>query len=222
MGFFSGIGSFLSGCIEVISSVSDKIGAFLSTASTSLLKVAIPYLGTLSTIVQVISTLLNILKPEDKIDELGDRAINSDKKLEDFDTTQEYINYLKNDVEFDKDEFDKLSQEAKTVRTAIGTSIVMKAINEKKGFEISTDTWVTLSKLAEKGIIKETKPEEFNTILNTFKDKQTDLNDYVKGELDPTRELEVGDKLVELYQELEPNLSKDEIEKKVIQMEIGG
>ena len=98
----------------------------------------------------------------------------------------------------------------------------MKAINEKKGFEISTDTWVTLSKLAEKGIIKETKPEEFNTILNTFKDKQTDLNDYVKGELDPTRELEVGDKLVELYQELEPNLSKDEIEKKVIQMEIGG
>jgi len=221
MGFWDSVCSVVSGCIDVVSSTVSAIGNTLAKVSTNLLKVASPYLESLSAIVQVVSTLLNILKPEDKVEELGDRAIKSDKIPEDFDTTQEYINYLKDEVSFDKNDFDKLSKEEKLARSAIGTSIVMKAINEKKGFDISVDTWLTLAKLNQSGGLKDAKAEEFDTILNNFKDNQKDLENYVKGELEPIKEIEVGDKLVEMYQDLEPNLSKDDINEKVMKMEIG-
>jgi NAD(P)-dependent dehydrogenase (short-subunit alcohol dehydrogenase family) len=103
--------------------------------------------------------------------------------------------------------------------TGIGRELALQFA--QKGFEVTPQTWLTLAKLHQSGGLKDAKAEEFDSILDSFKDEQKDLQDYVKGELDPTKELEVGDKLVEMYQELEPTLSKDDIDKKVMQMEVG-
>ena len=223
MGWFgsvcSSIGSFVSGAVSVVSSVVGSIGGVLATAASTLLKVASPYLATISTIVQIIGAVLNILKPEESVDEIGDKAMSADKQVEDFNTTEEYIEYLRDEVSFNKDEFDKLSKEDKIARTAVGTSIVMKAIDKKKGVTISTDTWITLAKLQESGNLKDVK--EFDKILDTFKDNQIDLKKYVDGKLDGEQNLQVGDKLIDMYQTLEPNLSKEHIEKKVMNMELG-
>jgi len=223
MGWFgsvcSSIGSFVSGAVSVVSSAVGSIGGVLATAASTLLKVASPYLATISTIVQIIGAVLNILKPEESVDEIGDKAMSADKQVEDFNTTEEYIEYLRDEVSFNKDEFDKLSKEDKIARTAVGTSIVMKAIDKKKGVTISTDTWITLAKLQESGNLKDVK--EFDKILDTFKDNQIDLKKYVDGKLDGEQNLQVGDKLIDMYQTLEPNLSKEHIEKKVMNMELG-
>ena len=223
MGWFgsvcSSIGSFVSGAVSVVSSAVGSIGSVLATSASTLLKIASPYLATISTIVQIIGAVLNILKPEESVDEIGDKAMSADKQVEDFNTTEEYIEYLRDEVSFNKDEFDKLSKEDKIARTAVGTSIVMKAIDEKKGVTISTDTWITLAKLQESGNLKDVK--EFDKILDTFKDNQIDLKKYVDGKLDGEQNLQVGDKLIEIYQKLEPNLSKEHIEKKVMNMELG-
>jgi len=50
---------------------------------------------------------------------------------------------------------------------------------------------------------------------------QIDLKKYVDGKLDGGQNLQVGDKLIDMYQTLEPNLSKEHIEKKVMNMELG-
>ena len=223
MGWFgsvcSSIGSFVSGAVSVVSSAVGSIGSVLATSASTLLKIASPYLATISTIVQIIGAVLNILKPEESVDEIGDKAMSADKQVEDFNTTEEYIEYLRDEVSFNKDEFDKLSKEDKIARTAVGTSIVMKAIDKKKGVTISTDTWITLAKLQESGNLKDVK--EFDKILDTFKDNQIDLKKYVDGKLDGEQNLQVGDKLIDMYQTLEPNLSKEHIEKKVMNMELG-
>ena len=219
MGFFGSVCSFVSSAISSVSSFVGSVGSSLATMATNLLKVASPYLSAISSIVQMVGAVLGLIKPEEKVDEIGDKAVRADKQVEDFNTTAEYLEYLRDEVTFDKDNFNKLSKEEKLARSAVGTTIVMKAIDEKKGVDISTDTWITLAKLKESGNFKDVK--EFNKVLNTFKDNQTDLNKYVDGKLDGKKNLQVGDKLIEMYQKLEPNLSKDDIEKRVMKMELG-
>ena len=225
MGWFgsacSAVGSFVSSVGSAISSAASSIGGALANVANKFVELAGPKIEIIALIIEAVGAILGVLKPEEKVEDLGDRAVRSDKTPEDFDTTQEYMDYLREEVPFDKDEFDKLSKEEKLARSAIGSSIAMKAINDKKGFEVTPQTWLTLAKLHQSGGLKDAKAEEFDTILNNFKDNQKDLENYVKGELEPIKEIEVGDKLVEMYQDLEPNLSKDDINEKVMKMEIG-
>ena len=222
MGFWSSIGSAISsavsGAISTISSVASSIGSAISGVAGSLLKVASPYVSGVLNVINAISTILGIIKPEEKLDELGDRAINADKQIEDFDTTAEYIDYLRNDVPFDKEKFDKLSESEKLARSAIGASIALKGVEEKKGFEISTDTLTTLAKMQENDLIKES---DFDKVLDEFKYDQKELNDFVEDKADFETSEIVEDKLLLVYQELEPNLSQEEIKDKIFNTQIG-
>jgi len=218
MGFFSSISSAVSGAISTISSVASSIGSAISGVAGSLLKVASPYVSGVLNVINAISTILGIIKPEEKLDELGDRAINADKQIEDFDTTAEYIDYLRNDVPFDKEKFDKLSESEKLARSAIGASIALKGVEEKKGFEISTDTLTTLAKMQENDLIKES---DFDKVLDEFKYDQKELNDFVEDKADFETSEIVEDKLSSVYQELEPNLSQEEIKEKIFNTQIG-
>jgi len=220
MGFWSSVGSavssFVSSVGNVIGSVASSIGSSLSGVAGSLLKIAVPWLGPVIDAVQSIATLLGVLAPNEKVEELGDKAINSDKKPEDFDSNAKYIEYIRNEIEFDKEKFDKLSDTEKNARKVIGTSIAIKGIEEKKGFEIPVETWVSLGKLN----IKNSK--EIDSILNNFSDSKFDnFNKYVDGELGAKDEISIGNSLVEMYQKLEPELSKQDIEDKVMKMDLG-
>jgi len=215
MGFLDSIGSLVSSAISIISNVASTLGGLASNAG-NFLKVASPWLGTVIQVIEVVSTLLGILNSKDNIDELGAKAMEADKKPEDFDSNAEYIDYLRNDIELDREKFDNATDVEKTARQAVGASIIIKGIEEKKGFEIPVTTWVAMAKL---GLGE--KAEEIDKILDTFKDgKLEDFVDYTEGKLDPKEELKVGDSLVEMYQELEPSMSIDEIEEKVMKMDL--
>ena len=216
MGFFSAIGSFVSGAVSAISSAIGSIGSALASSAGHFLKVASPWLGAVMQVIQVVSMLLGILNSEDDIEELGAKAMEADKKPEDFDSNAEYIDYLRNDIELDREKFENATDVEKTARQAVGASIVIKGIEEKKGFDIPVTTWVAMAKLG-----LEDKAEEIDKILETFKDgKLEDFVDYTEGKLEAKKEVEVGDSLVEMYQELEPSMSKEEIEDKVMNMDL--
>ncbi len=218
MGFWGAIGSFISGAISVVSSAVSSIGSAMAGVAGALLKVATPYLSALMTIVNVVSKILGILNPNETPEELGDKAMRSDKTPEDFDTTQEYIVHLREEVDFDKEEFDKLSDEDKLARSAIGTAISMKAINETKGFDVSLDTWTSMAKLYDKGVLNK---ENIHTFIDEFKDNQEDLNGYVNKEIKGAKGVEVAGALSEAYKKLEPELSTEAINDKVLSSKIG-
>lgn len=214
MGFFSSISSLFSSAISTISAAVGSLGGALAGAASVFLKVAAPYLEVAIMAIQVVGVLLDVLKSDDNVEELGAKAMESDKKPEDFSSNAEYIDHLRNEVKLDQEKFEKATDVEKVARTAIGATIVAKGIEEKKGFDIPLSTWVAMAKLN-----LQDKPQEMNTILNTFKDgKLEDFVGYTEGKLDSTKELDIGDTLVDMYKDLEPNANIEDIEKKVMDM----
>jgi len=218
MGFWSGVASLASSAVSVVSNAIGSIGGSLASSASTFLKVAAPWLGTVVQVVQIIGMLLDVINKDDNIDELGAKAMQVDsKKPEDFDSNSEYIDYLKNEVELDTQKFEEAGDTEKMARSAVGASIVVKGVEEKKGFDIPTEIWVQMAKLN-----LADKAQEIDKILETFKDGKLEaFVDYTKGNLDEKKELEVGDTLVGMYKELEPNTSTEEIESRVMKMEVG-
>ena len=214
MGFWSSVGSALSSAASFVSNAVSTIGSTLSGAAGHLLKVAGPLLGPVGMVIQVVGILLDILKPDENVEELGAKALEADKKPEDFDSNAEYIAYLRSEVQLDKEKFEKATDTEKDARTAIGASIVAKGIEEKKGLDIPVMFWV---KVAEQAL----KAKEISALIDTFKeDKLESFVAYSEGKLSYKDEVKTGDILVDMYQDLEPKLSKEEIEEKVMKLEV--
>ncbi|WP_104578911.1 hypothetical protein [Helicobacter felis] len=69
-----------------------------------------------------------------------------DKKPEDFESTQAYIAHVRASIEKPSLEAkEKWSDVEKLKYIALGAAGTLKAIEEKKGVELSPDSWVTLS-----------------------------------------------------------------------------
>ena len=215
MGLISGICSFVSGAVSAISSAFGSLGSLVSVAS-NFLKVASPYLGIIGNIISVIGNLLGVKKEDENLEEIGAKAMKSDKKPENFDSYNDYIKHLRENIKLDKEEMENASKELKLARTAVGATIVSKGIEEKKGMEISVDTWVAMAKAGLDG-----KIDIIDLILDTFKTKneQKDFANYVDGKAGFKEEKIVTDKLTDIYKSLEPNASDIDIEKKVMDMD---
>jgi len=218
MGFFSGVGSFISGACSFIGSAVSSLGSALANSASTMLNVVGKYLGPVAQIIQVVGMLLNILKSDENVEELGAKAMQAEsKKPEEFDGNTEYIDYLREEVKLDKEKFEKAGDVEKAARTAVGTTIVAKGITEQKGFDIPLAAWVAMAKLN-----LTDKAEEVDKLLETFKEgKLEDFAKYVDGKLDIQKEGEIGDDLVGMYKALEPNATIEEIEDKVMKMDTG-
>lgn len=218
MAFFSGLESMISGACSVIGSAIGSLGGTLAGAASGFLKVAAPWLGTVIQVIQIIAMLLDVIGPDNDIEELGAKAMQPDsKKPEEFDSNTEYITYLSNEVELDKEKFEEAGDVEKAARGAVGATIAVKGIEEKKGFDVPSEVWVQMAKT---NLMD--KANEIDKILDVFKDDKFDaFIGYTKGDLDEKREFEVKNDFVEIYKELEPNATIEEIENKVMEMEVG-
>jgi len=217
MSWINDLGNVISSAINIVKETIPTLGPLAEKAG-KMLQIAGKYLTPIVQVIQAIGLLLGILKPKDDIEEMGAKAMNADKKPSDFDSNAEYINYLREEVQLDKEKFEKANDIEKAARKAVGASIVASAISEKKGFDIPLETWVAIAKLD-----LTDKAKEVDTLLETFKDeKLEDFAKYVDGKLDIQKESKIGDDLVEMYKKLEPNASIDEIEEKVMKMDVSG
>ena len=217
MGFWSSLGSVCSSVCSAVSSVASSIGSGLASAAKGLLSVAGSYFSPMVNIISSVAQMLGVCNKEDSPEDLGRRAVESNKKPEDFDSTEQYIEHLKNDIQIDQEKMKTETDIDKMAYTAIGAGIEVKGISEKKGFEIPLETWATFAKLG-----MEDKEQEVNALLDDFKSDVGKLTDYAEGKLNAKEEMTVGNQLVETYQRLEPDMPEADIEKKVMQFETGG
>jgi len=211
---FGAIINVVSSAISIASSVVSTVGKSLVTGATRLLEIAGKHLDTIANVIETIGKVLNVIAHEDNIDELGAKAIKSEKKPEDFNQISEYIEYLKNEIKLDMDKFDNVKMEDKLARKAIGATIISKGIEEKKDTSIPMEFW---KEVAKQGM----NNREIDSAIDLFKGHKegNQFSEYMNGQLDYKNEVKVGRMIIEMYQKLDPKMSMMEIEDKIMKME---
>lgn len=223
MGLFSAISSVCSSICSAISSVCSSLGGLggLATLASALIPgVGLPEIvlavQLICAIVSAVAEALGLTEDETP-EELGMAAENAELKPEDFDSTEAYIAYLREEAKkIDKDQIANLSEVDKVKYQALGTAITIKGIEEKYGMNVPAEFWTTAKDMELKG-------EEVKTYLDTFKkngiEDMGDMSAYLKGEDTKSDASAVSDSMMEALGEMYPELSKSELDDKLTEME---
>ncbi|WP_297479766.1 hypothetical protein [uncultured Photobacterium sp.] len=197
--------------ISAITKAAATLGPMIVKYAPIVIKTLGENLPKMIQLVEGVSLAANVLKPNDKVEDLGAKAMAADKKPEDFDQINDYIDYLRNEVDVDEV---TLSQDPidKTVRQAIGTSIALKAL----GNELNTDISLPfLSKVGELGI-------DSKVILEIIKSyaksglTPDDVEAYIDGDLTLDESKKHSSILVDAYHNAYPSMTSQEIEQAVM------
>lgn len=120
MGFWSSVSSFVSSACSVIGGAVSKIGSEIVKVATSIASLGVSLAEKVGEAIKSVGISLGIIRPEESMEELGEKAMLSEKTPNDFDSISEYIDHLRNDVVIDKEKLDSLSDAEKLARSSIG------------------------------------------------------------------------------------------------------
>lgn len=160
----------------------------------------------------ILGDILYVLGIEaDSADELGIKIAQSEKGVDDFDSIESYITYLKNEIELDKEKFDTLTEEERIAYSITGMTVEAGAIGEKLGVEISADIVEIVAKVAEIGkVVVDAK--ELVSLITKLKDEGVlnlnDVCDCIDGTGKSDR-LKTGETLVKALDALKPNRGRE-------------
>lgn len=137
---------------------------------------------------------------------MGAKITQADKSIDDFASIDEYISYIKNEIELDKEKFATLSNEERVVYSIIGMSVEVSVIGEKLGVYIPADIVELVAKVAEIGkIVVEAK--ELVSLISAMRDNGienlSDICDCIKGEGNSDR-LRTSEKLLKVLDGIKP------------------
>ena len=256
MGFFSSICSAISSglsavgnaicrgvgtlCTAIAGTVAGSaIGRVVSGFVTTI-GIAFPPVEIVNAIIVVASIVGKIAEAigiketgKDESDELALKAEKSDKKPEDFDSTEEYIRHLQEEIRLsdsEKEELENMDEEKRSVYRATGTYLYTKCINEKLGFDvtgfrnpeligINADILTDLAKLN-----KVLSPEEFVIYvryLHTAGISVADFSAYLHNTTnDIIMDKKVQNAIVGAMTEINPDISETDIDLKLCELNI--
>lgn len=213
MGFWGAICGAVSSAVSFVGSCVSSLGKAVVGMASTLIKELAPIIDTVVTIIKLVAEHFDILKPEDDIEDLGARAMKSDKKVEDFDSVNDYIDHLRNDIELEKDELKKMGEGQKLACKAVGSTITSKALSEKIGIEIPADFWVEVGKHSM--TFKETLG-----LIEAYKNNNMPIQfaNYLKGNMRFSDRVKNEGIIVNTYKEINPEMTTEEIEDKLMSM----
>lgn len=226
----SGVGSALSAVGSAfcsgVSSICSAIGGALFSGAGGVASIVTGIVGTAVGIPQIVSIIgavgaivsgivefLGMKEPEEKPEELGMKAEESERKPEEFESTEAYIAYLRKEVEIDQMKVKGLSNEERARYAAVGTGLYIKGIEEKYGIEAPGEFWRTVADLNMKG-------DEVRKYIGAFKEKgiesMKDMSDYIKGRPleSGTEPREVSGAIMDGLKEIYPEMSEKELAEK--------
>ncbi len=174
MSFLSSIGSFVSSVGSTISSAVSSIGSGISSFASkvapvlgSVLSKVPPVLGPISQWANAIGNLLNIFHPDEKVEDIGDRALqaaNSEQEIkpEKFEKFDDYINSLRN-FELDPE---KSKETPQAVKVTAGLGVATLGLEDKFNLPNGSLNSVWLLPIANSGYFT---PERIKSLLENAK-----------------------------------------------------
>lgn len=229
MGIFSAIGGAISSAVSsvcsAVSSFASSIGRGISAFSEKVLYPFIKFtfeefektLEVICAVIDAIAEALGLKDEEEKPEEIGMKAEEAEKQgitPENFDSYEEYINHLRENIDIDKSKLENLSKEEKLKYMSVGSFILVKGIEEKENFEIPGEFVAEIGK-------QNLSAEEVKEYIRTFKTNDLQLKDfttYLNGTLDNNKYAKVGNAIEEGIKSLNPDMSEDEIDQKIDEM----
>ena len=147
----------------------------------------------------------------DPTDVMGAKIAQADKGIDEFDSIEAYIDYLRDEIELDKEKFDALSMEERVAYSIIGMAVEAGTIGEKLGVEISADVVEIVAKIAEIGKLV-VEANEVVTLISNLKDEGisnlNDICDCINGAGNSDR-LKTGDVFLKVLDVMRPNEGKN-------------
>lgn len=186
MGFLSdlcsGVSKALSPVVDAVSKVLQNSELMQKVMPMLMSVIPPPYDAIAFVALEVISACMG--KPENP-EELGWQMNEADKKPEDFNSFDEYREYLNEKYPFDKDAFDAQTDEQKAACRYVGMAGTMQELKESKGFEINAASLGALAGMASTlGWSNDTMKSFTNGMLSSLGGPGFNmLGDYVKGNL---------------------------------------
>lgn len=197
--------------IEKIIQIAVKVGPKLLKIAQQVIKFAPKVLAYIAEI----SALLDILKPNENMEDVGAKATNAEKGRDDFETTEDYKSYLDEEVQVDEAYMDALSEEDRKAFACVGAAIALEIICEKLGVETDIEFWEIASK---SGL----SVEEIKAVVKVIDDKNVDfdhLKKFSEQKLQGKDNGDLYDALFDAFKGLTPNVSDEVIEDKIEKMQ---
>jgi len=172
-------------------------------------------------------------KDKDEPDELAMKAEKSDQKPEDFDSTESYIKHLQEEIQLSDEEKEKLKNmddEKRSAYRATGTYLYTKCINEKLGFDttglknpeligITADILTDLARLNK--ILSPADFVVYSKHLQSAGLSMDDFSNYLHNTTDNiSMDKKVQNALVGAMTEIDPNISEDDIDRQLSELNI--
>jgi hypothetical protein len=219
MSFLSGLGSFISSACSLVASAFSSVGSGISSFATRLImplppqiQLAITAIIVIAEIVCEIAEILGLKPDKETAEELGAKAKDADLKRDDFESTEAYIDYLRNEVAFDREKFEKMSAEEQLACLAVGTSLYATNIEEKFGIGLSPDFLLKAGKL-------EMKALEVKAYMDAFKENgladMKYMSDFLTGKLDEKTDNKVESAIISGLKAINPQISEKDIQTKI-------
>lgn len=185
MGLFSAIGSVCSAVCSAVSSVCSSIGGAIMGGIGSLAPVISPWLSVAVAVISVLAEIFTEKPKEEKPEELGMKAEQADKKPEDFDSINDYIEYLRQEIKVDAAKLENLSEEERMKYQAVGLGLYVKNIEEKQGMKLDPAFLKVVPEMINLGY---TAQDIGNLMQSMKKNGVNDMKmypEFMKGELLP-------------------------------------
>ena len=206
----SAVTKAFTGCCSAIGSIGKAAFDLIRAPSVAIFKCV-------SSAVSFVAETLGIKTMDETPEELGERAMQGQKiniVPDNYKTTREYIQALREETSFDRNLFEKLSEEEKYERASLGTSIYTKCVEQDLNIKLPTEFLFDIGKLGLTGAQLKLLAEIF--IKNGFS-SMLPMSQYLHGTLEPEMILKTGTALKEATAKQDPSLSRDEINKKILE-----
>lgn len=187
----SAVGSALSSVCSAVGSLCSKIGGVVMGGVSSLVSAIAPALSLephfliFVAVVSVLAELFTDKPKEEKPEEIGMKAELADKKPENFDSINDYIEYLRNEVKLDPAKMEKLTPEERQKYQLVGLGLYIKDIEEQQGVKLDPEFLKSIPNLKNQGY---EAADIANLMQSMKKNGVTDMKQYVdfmKGDLQP-------------------------------------
>ncbi|MCW2279146.1 hypothetical protein [Heliophilum fasciatum] len=226
MGWFSSacsvVSSAISSAVSFVGSNIGKIGGGIVGNAIAILspfknlELAVKALEVIAVIVTTIAEILGVGHKNERMDELGAKAIQEDTlPREEFKSEQEYIHYLREEIELDREKFNKMSPEERLACTAIGTNILAKSIEEKTGVEIPAEFLLTAEKI-------KLSAEEIKACIDKFKENgyfnMGTMSDYLQGKDLKGKEPVISSAIIHALQAVNPQMTHADVQHKMVNL----